>query len=156
MITLRTKALGADPSAARRLGAAAVLVGLLAAGCGGGEGRVPVYPVGGTVKVGGEAPEGALVVLYPARDAKNQEIRPSAKVSKDGSFKLTTYDADDGAPAGDYVATIQWNKLVKRGSDFVAGPDVIPADYASPEKSPWKVSVRNGSGSLPALEIIRK
>ena len=73
---------------------------LLVAGCSGGDGRVPVYPVMGQVTVGGEVPEAALVVLYPAQGGGENELRPSAKVNQDGSFTLTTYEADDGAPAG--------------------------------------------------------
>ncbi|MFO0951873.1 MAG: hypothetical protein U0835_12120 [Isosphaeraceae bacterium] len=64
--------------------------------------------------------------------------RPSGKVSEDGTFQLTTYEAGDGAPAGEYTATLQWNKLVKRGNDFVAGPDIVPPAYTSPEQSPGK------------------
>src|SRR3954451_7314937 len=71
-----------------------------AAGCGGAEGRVPVYPAIGKVTIKGEVPEGALVVLYPAKPGGEVELRPSGKVKQDGSFSLTTYDADDGAPAG--------------------------------------------------------
>src|SRR4051794_21088336 len=78
------------------------------AGCSRPAGRVPVYPVAGRVAVTGEVPEGALVVLHASQgDAK--DLRPSGKVFKDGSFRVTTYDADDGAPAGEYKVTVHWN-----------------------------------------------
>jgi hypothetical protein len=133
---------------------ASVLVGVLA-GCSGGDGRVPVYPVAGKVTVGGEVPEGALIVFYPAEEAGQPEHRPSAKVEPDGRFKLTTYDAGDGAPAGDYTAVIQWNKIVKRGNDYVAGPNVVPPPYASRERSKWKVHVASAPNDLPPLDITR-
>lgn len=138
-----------------RAATAACVAGLAAwlTGCGGAEGRVPVYPATGKVTVAGEVPEGALVVLYPARAGVEAELRPSGKVRHDGSFSLTTYDADDGAPKGDYTATIQWNKLVKKGSDYAAGPNVIPRTYAAPETSPWKVQVGEARKEFAPLAI---
>ena len=130
------------------LGLAALL-----AGCSDGDGRVPVYPVKGKVTVAGEVPEGALLVLYPAARGGENELRPSAKVKHDGSFHLTTYEADDGAPSGEYTATIQWNKLIKRGQDYVGGPNVIDKRYTSRDTSPWKVTVTTGPNELPPIEI---
>ena len=121
-------------------------------GCGGDDGRVPVYPVKGKVTVSGEVPLGALVVLYPTQKGA-KELRPSGKVGADGSFTLTTYEADDGAPAGEYVATIQWNKLVKRGNDYSAGPNAVPKQYGSQESSPWKVRVAETPNVLEPYAI---
>jgi hypothetical protein len=132
---------------------ACIGLALLVAGCSGGDGRVPVYPVTGKVTVLKEVPVGALVVFYPVQGGVESELRPSGKVGQDGSFRLTTYDADDGAPAGDYTATIQWNKLIKKGKDYAAGPDVIPKDYASRETSPWKIKVADAPNELEPLAI---
>jgi hypothetical protein len=145
------------PGGARGYGAvlgASVLAASLA-GCTGGDGRVPVYPVSGKVTVAGAVPEGALIVFYPAEGVVQPEHRPSAKVERDGRFRLTTYDAGDGAPAGDYTAVIQWNKIVKKGNDYVAGPNVVPPAYASRERSRWKVRVASAPNDLPHLEIVR-
>jgi hypothetical protein len=109
--------------------------------------------VKGQVKVGGEIPEGALIVFYPSKPGGAEEIRPSAKVKSDGSFKLTTYDADDGAPAGEYVGTVQWNKLIKKGSDSVAGPNVVPKEYQSRDTSPWRITVGGSPVELDPKEI---
>lgn len=135
--------------------AAVLAVFTMAGGCSRKDDRVIVYPVSGKVTVLGEVPEGALVVFYPAQSAGESEVRPSGKVKQDGSFRLTTFDADDGAPSGDYVATIQWNKLVKRGSDHVAGPNVVPPDYAKRETSPWKVKVADATNELTPLAIAK-
>jgi major membrane immunogen (membrane-anchored lipoprotein) len=130
------------------------LVAILA-GCGRDDGRVPVYPAKGKVTVSGEVPEGALVVLYPAKKGSGAEVelRPSGRVKPDGTFSLTTYDAEDGAPAGEYAATIQWNKLIKQGQDYKAGPNIIPAAYAAPESSPWKIAVAESPNDLAPLDI---
>ncbi len=134
---------------------AALGVACVSWGCSGGDGRVAVYPVNGRVSVAGEVPEGALVVLYPARKLGEEELRPSGRVAKDGSFRLTTYEADDGAPTGEYTATVQWNKLVKKGRDYAAGPNVVPKTYANPETSAWKIKVAEAPNELPPLRITR-
>lgn len=123
------------------------------AGCGADDGRVPVYPAQGKVTVSGEAPDGALVVLYPAKGGTEAELRPSGRVKPDGTFRLTTYVADDGAPAGEYTATIQWNKLIKQGRDYKAGPNIVPGAYAATDSSPWKIKVSEAPNDLAPLDI---
>ena len=103
----------------------------LLSACSGDDGRVPVYPVKGKVAVAGEVPAEALIVLYPAHQVADKHLRPSAKIGYDGTFNLTTFVANDGAPAGEYTATIQWNKLVKKGQDYSAGPNVVPETGSS-------------------------
>ena len=132
-----------------------VALALLQAGCSGDDGRVPVFPVTGKVSVKGEVPEGALIVFYPAQSGGESELRPSAKVKSDGTFSLTTYDANDGAPSGDYTATIQWNKIIKKGNDYKAGPDLIPKSYASRESTLWKVKVAEAPNELEPLLITK-
>jgi hypothetical protein len=129
------------------------IAGLLA-GCSGEQGRVVVYPVNGKVTIAGEVPEGALIVLYPTEGDRG-ELRPSAKVRQDGSFSLTTYQANDGAPSGQYAVTIQWNKLIKKGQDHVAGPNVIAQEYTSRDSSPWKINVAARSNELELVNITR-
>ena len=131
-----------------------LFVGPVGAGCSEPDGRLPVYRVAGRVSVRNEVPEGALVVLYPTGAAPG-EIRPSAKVQQDGSFELTTYETSDGAPAGEYVATLQWNKIKKQGGDYVAGPNLVPRAYAVATTSPWKVRVAAEPNTLPPLAISR-
>lgn len=152
------RATGATMEPLGRGGGRAWLVSLAlvagAGGCGRDDGRVPVHPVSGRVSVLGQVPEGALVVLYPGPGGAS-ELRPSGKVNADGTFRLTTYDAGDGAPAGEYVGTIRWNKLVKKGNDYSAGPNLVPPDYASAEKSPWKIRVDPAANEIPPLTITK-
>lgn len=146
---------------ARLLASSLACLAAILAGCGRDDGRVPVYPAKGKVTVSGEVPEGALVVLYPVKKVAQaggepgsaEELRPSGRVKPDGTFSLTTYDAEDGAPAGEYSATIQWNKLIKQGQDYKAGPNIVPAAYAAPESSPWKITVSESSSDLEPIDI---
>ena len=133
---------------------------LMVAGCSGNGDRVAVYPVKGTLMINGEAPEGALIVLHPVQapaavgePASVEVPTPSARVKKDGSFQVTTYEAEDGAPKGQYVAAIQWNKLVKRGGDYAPGPNAAPKAYGSRDTSPWKITVDESATELQPIAI---
>src|SRR5262245_11865951 len=87
----------------------AVTVLLVAvAGCSSGSERVPVFPVRGQVFYQSKPAVGAVVILNP-QDASLGErlpMRPNGKVEADGSFQITTYETNDGAPAGEYKVTI--------------------------------------------------
>src|SRR4029079_1452975 len=95
------------------IGLAAVAL-LIASGCSSSEPRVPVFPVSGKVSFQGKSPAGARVVLFPDKKSSPTAgavgVAPTGEVKSDGTFSVSSYDADDGAPEGEYVATIQWNK----------------------------------------------
>jgi hypothetical protein len=150
------------PGGRRRLGqtwlAAALLgMGLGVAGCSAGS-PLAVYPVSGKVSLDGEPASGALVVFHAKAPVKKGDtvIRPSAQVQPDGTFQLTSLSSGDGAPAGDYAVTVQWNRLVKQGGDVVAGPNVVPREYTNPETTPLKVTVSTSPIELEPFQLARK
>jgi hypothetical protein len=124
-----------------RLGAACSLLAavIFASGCGDAEKRVPVFPVTGKITYQGKPPVGAQIVLHPAHSGETLDAAPIGVVQDDGSFTFTVYDPGDGAPAGDYVATVQWFKLNKELGG--PGPNVIPKKYTDPKTSPIKITV---------------
>jgi len=137
---------------------AVVAAGLGLSGCGSGD-QLPVYPVKGEVRLDGEPTDGAFLVFHPVAGAATEgdkktgdPIKPKAVVKSDGSFQLTTYDTGDGAPKGDYAVTVEWNKLVKKGNDVSAGPNVIPTEYAQPQTTPIKVTL-GGATDLEPITI---
>ena len=134
----------------------AILVTVLAAGC--GESRVPVYPVSGKISFQGRPPVGAQVVLHPVDHTEPSDIAPIGIVQGDGSFHITAYEPDDGAPIGHYVATVQWFKIVSdaNGGGGGRGPNVLPKEYASARTSPIKVQVTENGAEIPAIEIARR
>jgi hypothetical protein len=137
---------------------AALFVGGLPAlvGCGkSGPERVPVFPVEGTVTLEGKPMPGAIIVLHPKSGARSDVPAPRAQIKSDGSFRFTTYDADDGAPPGDYVATIAWYRLVGQGGDVQAGPNVLPPKYSNPKLSKWEIRIANEPTRLPAVRLRR-
>lgn len=129
---------------------AALLVSTL--GCGGGnEPTAPVVPVAGKITFEGKAPAGAQIFLKPVSQLPGFTYTPVGVVKNDGTFAISTYGKDDGAPAGEYVAIVQWFKVVDGGR----GPNILPPKYASPETSPIKVSVKEGGpNQVPPIEIV--
>ena len=136
------------------------LLGLAAAlgtgGCERDEARAPVFPVHGQVRFKGQPTPGAFVVFHPLEDAGDEPVRPTGLVAPDGSFLLTTYDKDDGAPPGEYAVTVEWRKLVTKGEDAEAGPNLIPDRYGKTETTPLKVTVAEEPNDLPTLEVTPK
>ena len=60
-----------------------------------------MYPVSGKVLYMGKPTPGARISLHPLDEAnKSARVRPSGIVQEDGSFRITTYQTHDGAPAG--------------------------------------------------------
>src|SRR5262249_18859054 len=68
-------------------------------------------------------------------------------VEPDGSFTLTTYVANDGAPVGDYAVAVTlrtppWDELGK------PGPNQLPARYGQPQTSGLRAKVIEGTKEL--------
>lgn len=138
-----------------------VVLGLLApltlASCGSSDVKVPVHPVKGKLLVDGQPADGATITLNPQGDFPLKNAAPTATVKSDGTFAVNLYGNGDGAPAGNYVVTVQWFKLVKDPNGASGrGPNVLPAHYATPEKSPVKIVVKEGPNQLEPIEIRSK
>lgn len=119
-------------------------------GC--GESRVEVSPVTGKVTYQGQSPVGALIVLHPVSPADGASVAPTGAVKKDGTFAITAYEKGDGAPPGEYVATIEWYKFDEKLGG--SGPNVLPQDYANAKTSPIKVTIKAGEPTeIPPITI---
>jgi hypothetical protein len=127
------------------------------AGCSDEGPKLPVFPVKGAVQFEGEPAAGAFVAFHPKSPAKpgQEPLRSAAQVQPDGAFEVTTYTQGDGAPAGEYAVTVQWTKLIKQGKDAVAGPNVIPPIYGSPDSTPLKVTIKEGPNQLEPFAITK-
>jgi hypothetical protein len=109
--------------------------------------------VRGAIQFRGQPINGAFVTLHPQSNASVDVPHPRASVAADGSFALTTYDGDDGAPAGEYVLTVQWYRPVKQGNDWVGGPNVLPKKYASPHTSDVRITVATGENRIKPIQL---
>lgn len=141
-------------------GASILLGGMMALGC--GDGRPKAIPAGGTVRYKGkEIPVGALVVFHPADPAREKQIggKPFGKVKEDGTFKLTTYASEDGAPEGEYGVTVEWrppaeeSKFQLSGEGMAAPPNKLQSRFSDPNKPFIKVTVKPGGDNNFVLEV---
>jgi hypothetical protein len=124
---------------------------LVVSGC--GEKGLHVVPVSGKVVVQGQPAAGAQVVLHPVGAKVDQTFSAVGKVQDDGTFKISAFGNGDGAPPGEYVATVQWFKLVQNDGGAGPGPNVIPRDYGDPARSPFKVTIKNAPTVLDPFEV---
>ena len=83
------------------------LLGLVLSGCG-GRGTAPVQ---GVVTLDGTPVAGATVLFMP--DGQDGSRPASGFTSSDGTFRLTTYQADDGALPGKYRVVVQKTEAAK-------------------------------------------
>lgn len=123
---------------------------VLLPGC--GEKRVPVFQVEGQVTFDGQPPVGAQVVFHPDGHTLPDGDVAIGTVRDGGKFDVNIYGTG-GIPAGNYIATFQWRKLVETDGGVGAGPNVIPEKYSKPETSPVKVTVTEGTNVLDPIVI---
>jgi hypothetical protein len=145
-----------DPLALGRVAAAglALLVLVVLSGCGSSQSeRVPVHPVSGQVHFNGKPAAGAHVVFHPKQPLPGAPS-PHGHVDAQGNFVLSTYSANDGAPAGEYSVTVVLEKMVKKGEDFVPGPNLLPPKYAGPQTTKVVALVAEGPNTVP-IKLVR-
>ncbi len=128
-----------------------LLLGLL--GCGGGGPaeaikRKPTHPVKGSLTINKKPVEGVRVTLYPL----NLEDRsgdfwtkgfPGALTKEDGSFVISTYNPDDGAPAGEYL--VLSSKMEGEGE---AVKDLLLSRYMNPQTAKQRIMVKEQNSDL--------
>src|SRR5208282_3006456 len=116
------------------------------------ENRKATQPVRGKVFFEGSPPADALVTFHLLNPTTKKFDRTGeALVDPDGTFTLSSYTANDGAPVGDYTVTVVWN------SPFVdaqgnPGPNQLPERYSKAETSDLRVKVREGPNDF-VLEL---
>jgi hypothetical protein len=130
----------------------ALLVAVLT-GCS-GDSRVPVYPVTGKVTFDGKPASGAQVMLNATGEVP-KDLALIGVVNDDGSFKISSYGDGDGAPAGEYVVTVQWFRVVQSEGGSGRGPNVVPPKYSTKEASPIKVTVNKAATEIPPIEVTK-
>ena len=136
------------------LGVALLLAALV--GCQRGPERVPVYPVSGEVFYQGRPAAGALVIFHPRDTAVGEKLpmKPCATVGADGTFRLSTYDSGDGAPAGEYAVTVLWTTTRREeGAEGEEVADRLGGRYANPEASRLTATVQAGDNVLKRFDL---
>jgi hypothetical protein len=115
--------------------------------------RKPTFPVRGKAFFEGSPIPGAQVYLQVAEDAKTKGIKAVGIVAADGSFRLSTYRAHDGAAEGEYSVTILWKQPAYDVQGKV-GPNLLPSRYALSSTSGLRATIKPGDNEL-VLELSR-
>ncbi len=105
--------------------------------------RLPTVPAAGAIQVrGGSVPD--LAVSFQSRDGR---IAARGQTDPTGAFTLSTYEVDDGAPAGEYVVTVSVPSAPQ------AGRSPIPLAYANPATSSLTAEVKPEGENRFTFEI---
>ena len=132
--------------AAMALGTAA----LICSSC--GQGNKKVYPVEGKVLINGQPAKGACVFLHPSAGKDfTKGDQPRGVTGEDGAFHIGTYKTLDGAPSGQYTATVYWTPVPPAGGD--EGGYVPFVRYLSPQTSPLHIEVKTQPTKLEPFQL---
>jgi hypothetical protein len=127
------------------------LLSVLSSSC--SNGRKPVYPVHGQVLFEGQPIPGALVVFHSQGADGGTTEKSFAKAGPDGTFTLGTYESADGAPAGNYLVTVElW---LSSGTGDEGPTSRLPPRYANPNTSGLTATVEAGPTELKPFELKR-
>jgi hypothetical protein len=120
-----------------------------------------LFSVRGRVLVNGKPAAGVLVVFLPSSEGDPKAAHPIATTAEDGTFSLAT-DDEDGAPAGDYVVTMQWQQNVlvptrKTGESISGRMNNDPVDklrgrYLDRKKG-FNVRIEKKDNELPPFKL---
>ena len=130
-----------------------LLLSLLVTSCGKSRFK-PTYPVKGRVLVDGEPAEGVTVRFHSLDDPDDELVRPVATTDANGSFLLTTYNVNDGMPAGSYAVSLFW--LPKGFQGPIERGNKLPERYSKAATSGIKVQIAAGENVLPPFELEKK
>ena len=137
------------PRAGKALAVAALA--LCVSACGGKQ-RLPVFPVRGKVFFQGKPAAGAVVVLNRVGQTDPTAVLPQGTVGTDGTFQVSTYGKNDGAPAGDYAVSFVW-LLTNSKTESEWTP--LPRRYMVPGQSGVRVTVNEKVNELQPLQLRR-
>lgn len=110
-------------------------------------------PAVGTIKFGGIPLAGAQITLVPEDKKIPDTVRPRAFTESDGSFELSTYGENDGAPKGKYKVLAMRFPVIGSKESPSQGPNDLPPKYASADTSDLTVEVLATDTNLKDLEL---
>lgn len=123
------------------------------AGCSARAGMPKLGKVSGKVIYKGKPVESGHIVFTPV-EGKGGATGQSAtgEIGRDGSYEMTTFDTGDGAILGQHIISVEVRSSTEMPKpkpdstiDYVLPKSVIPSNYSSPDKSPLRYTVREGS-----------
>jgi len=94
---------------------------------------------------------GLRVNFYPVNPSDKAPDHVTAVTRQDGTFSLSTYDPDDGAPAGEYQVTV--TLIPGEGRRKKEKPDLLHGRYGNPKTSGLTAKVEEKSNELPPFNL---
>lgn len=123
-------------------------------GCSYGPALPVCYPVTGKVLLNNQPVAEAMVVLHQVGVKTDSFPLPVAVTDAQGNFALTTLQTGDGAPVGDYVATVVRRQPMQSGDEINrSGANELPPKYAEPTTSGLVVKVAAEATKLPPFQL---
>jgi hypothetical protein len=138
-----------------------LLAALAAAGCGGSGASSPEQvqpvPVSGRVAYRGK-PLGNVAVVFQSIDGKVSAV---GTTDASGTFRLTTYSPDDGAPPGSYKVTVAAGGSAREIEPGVLAPvaeeaaagSPVPVRYADPTRTDLTADVKENGANRFTFEL---
>jgi len=119
------------------------------------------YPVSGQLFVANQPAPGARIYFQPVDGGKPEGWTggyPRATVEADGSFQVTTYEAQDGAPEGEYVLLVEWRESSLGAEGDEPAEASRPADrlgnrYMDAASSSLRATVKTEPTTLPRIDL---
>ncbi len=117
-------------------------------------GRKVTIPVRGEVYVDGQPAAMLQVQCHPVGGIDREDPTVTQAVTdKEGRFQLSTYEAGDGAPLGEYKLTFVWQDFSMISASY-SGPDKLKNRYRNPDSSEFTLTVEQGSAiDLGRIEL---
>jgi hypothetical protein len=114
-----------------------------------------IHPVSGRVLFEGQPLAGAKIVLHPiGAQSADAPPSPSGVTNAEGDFTLTSFQPGDGAPAGSFIATVEWTpKKPTAGASRKSNPAAAAKLYGQPESSPLLIAITGETTTLPTFEL---
>ena len=114
---------------------------------------VKLYPVRGTVYING-SPASDVNVMFTRTEpieGFSTPLSPSGVTDDDGTFRLMSFDPDDGAPEGDYQVTIIYP--MNRFNKNLSGIDRLKGKFANPKSSGVTAKIEPKVNNLAPFDL---
>ncbi len=121
---------------------------MVCVGCSQDSWHAKTYPAKGKLFVNGEPATNVVVSLLPKGSGVDSRMSiPWGIVDEEGEYVLTTYSANDGAPAGEYLVTLRWP------SSPSAADDRFNDAYFTPDRNVATVVIQKGENEIAEIAL---
>lgn len=120
-------------------------------------GRKVTIPVRGEVYVDGQPAAMLQIQCHPVGGMDREDPTVTQAITdQEGKFQLSTYEAGDGVPLGEYKLTFVWQDFSVLSASY-SGPDKLKKRYSNPDSSEFPLTVEQGSPiDLGRIELTTK